>query len=364
MDLVNDDKFLEQCSKEYYNAINQHELLDETPQGKLISNVAFKLIKGVENYLSQIGRSDYTQNYYDWEFHLINYNVVNAFCMPGGKIVMYSGILSVADSEETTAFILAHEMAHALLDHGRTRVSAQKLKNTLTTVSRLGGIGLSLVGLGELGSATNLVTNMADIGSEFLVMKPFGRSHEIEADKLGIMIIHWAGYDILGIPEFWQKMSEKNSNNYDFFSTHPSDSKRINAMLEVINDIHKDEDFDRQQLIESSKISNSLIPQEDSSQKIESSKISNSLIPQEDSSQNRCTCGNIINSEDIYCNNCGKKLISKLHCPNCNAIIDDENKFCINCGFKLISDNDVCKNCGNKLDPDDNFCMKCGFKVE
>ena len=116
-------------------------------------------------------------------------------------------------------------MAHALLDHNRTRSSIQNIKNALTTISRIGSVELILLGQEELGLVTNAITNIADIGSELFLMKPFGRSQEIEADKLGMMIIHWAGYDISGIPAFWQATSQYNANDFDFFSTHPSDDQ-------------------------------------------------------------------------------------------------------------------------------------------
>lgn len=219
--ILDDDKFLDGSYAEYNNVINQCELLDDTPNGKVVSNVSLSLIDAVEKHLLEINRSDYTKNYYDWEFHLVSDNTVNAFCMPGGKIIVYSGILSIANNEETLAFILAHEMAHALLDHGRTQVSAHTAKNTATTAARLGSIGLDLLGLGEAASVVRTATNVADIGSEYLLMKPWGRDQELEADNLGMMIINWAGYDIKGIPEFWQRMSEHNSNKHDFFSTHP-----------------------------------------------------------------------------------------------------------------------------------------------
>ncbi len=209
-DIINDDKFLQDSYNEYYAMVNQSQLLDNTSQGQLVRNVAIRLIQAVENYLAQIGRSDYTEDYYDWDFHLIADNAVNAFCMPGGKIVMFSGILSVADSEEKVAFILGHEMAHALLDHARTRISAQNAQNTITSAAWFGSFALDLVGLGGVGDLTRAATNVASIGSQFFLMNPWGRDQELEADKLGMMIIHWAGYDISRIPDFlaehgWRK---------------------------------------------------------------------------------------------------------------------------------------------------------------
>lgn len=220
-DNIDDDKFLNECYNEYYNKIDGHEILDQTQEGQLILKVTSNLITAVEDYLAKIGRSDYTADYYDWEVHLIADEAENAMCIPGGKIIVLSGILPIANTEEKIAFILGHEMAHALLDHSRTQSSVRNTKNTITTLSRIGSLGLILLGEEELGLATSAITNIADIGSELFLIQPFGRSQEIEADKLGMMIIHWAGYNIREIPAFWQSMSEENANNFDFFSTHP-----------------------------------------------------------------------------------------------------------------------------------------------
>ena len=240
-DRVNDDNFLKQSYQQYYNLINQSQILDNTPYGQSMFKVASNLINAVENHLKTIGRSDYTQNYYDWEFHLIANNTVNAFCMPGGKIVVLSGLSAVTKTEDELAFILGHEMAHALLDHSRTQVSARKTKDRLATGARLGSIALSLAGFGTAASATRLATNVADIGSEYFLMKPWGRDQELEADKLGMMIVHWAGYDISRIPSFWQKMS--NGSKTDFFSTHPADKKRIKSMQKLLVEIENEKDF-------------------------------------------------------------------------------------------------------------------------
>ena len=240
-DKVNDDQFLEECYNEYYKIVNNAQIIDNRPEGQLIYNVANKLINAVYDYLSSIGRLDYVEDYYDWEFHLLLDDTVNAFCMPGGKIAVFSGILSIARNEEELAFILGHEMAHALLDHTRTRVSAQNTKNTLTTVSWVGSFAFDLLGMGGVGDLTRAAVNTVSLGSQYLLLNPWGRDQELEADRLGMLIIHWAGYDISGVPAFWQKMSGHNANNFDFFSTHPSDDKRIagmkNLVLEIENQI-------------------------------------------------------------------------------------------------------------------------------
>ena len=148
-DMVDDDRFLQESYEEYYSMINQAKLLDDTNNGRVVRNVAVNLIRAVEGYLANIGRLDYVEDYYDWDFHLVADDTVNAFCMPGGKIVMFSGILSVANTEEKVAFILGHEMAHALLDHSRTRISAQNAQNALTSAAWIGSFAMDLFGMGS-----------------------------------------------------------------------------------------------------------------------------------------------------------------------------------------------------------------------
>lgn len=320
-DMVNDDKFLQDSYNEYYGMINQAQLLDNTQNGKIVINVAVKLINAVNDYLSKIGRTDYVEDYYDWDVHLVADNTVNAFCMPGGKIVMFSGILSVANTEEKIAFILGHEMAHALLDHSRTRISAQNAQNALSSAAWIGSFAMDLVGLGELGSLTRAATNAATIGSQFLLMNPWGRDQELEADRLGMMIIHWAGYDISHIPHFWQEMSNQNSNEHDFFSTHPADSKRIASMNELIVEINSgDGDFHSGPVIGE-------VPS-----------------PKDEFRDTHLTGSDI-------------KL-----CPNCGAQAGVDDKFCTNCGFKF-TDELRCSNCGASIGADDRFCTNCGNKL-
>ena len=319
-DIVDDDKFLQNAYNEYYQMINQSQLLDNTQNGQIVLNVAIKLINAVENYLSNIGRSDYVEDYYDWDVHLVADDTVNAFCMPGGKIVMFSGILSIADSEEKVAFILGHEMAHALLDHSRTRVSAQNAQNMMTSAAWIGSFAMDLVGMGSLGSLTRAATNAASIGSQFFLMNPWGRDQELEADHLGILIIYWAGYDISQIPSFWQEMSNYNSNEHDFFSTHPADSKRIAAMNELIHKIENGQDF-----YSGPVLTETPSPKEE---------FENSHLIGDDIKYCQ-ECGFKANINDKFCIKCGAKFEEELKCDNCGASVNHGDLFCMNCGNKL-----------------------------
>ena len=320
-DIVNDDKFLQDSYNEYYSLINQSQLLDNTPQGQLVRNVAVRLIQAVENHLAQIGRSDYTEDYYDWDFHLVADDTVNAFCMPGGKIVMFSGILSVANSEEKIAFILGHEMAHALLDHSRTRISAQNAHNAVTSAAWIGSFALDLVGLGEIGGLARAATNVASIGSQYLLLNPWGRDQELEADRLGMMMIHWAGYDISSIPQFWESMAGGNPNNHDFFSTHPSDGKRIEAMKRLIVEIENDKDFYSSPVLS------------DSTKPDNASKPSN--VASENIAKYCQNCGAAADIDAKFCINCGAKFEDELRCPKCGYEVGAGDAFCTNCGNKL-----------------------------
>ena len=317
-DMVNDDKFLQNSYNEYYSMINKAQLLDNTQNGQIVRNVAINLINAVNEYLSQIGRLDYVEDYYDWDFHLVADNTVNAFCMPGGKIVLFSGIFSVANTEEKVAFILGHEMAHALLDHSRTRISAQNAQNAITSAAWIGSIAMDLVGLGAMGSLTRAATNVASIGSQFFLMNPWGRDQELEADRLGMMIIHWAGYDISDIPAFWQSMSAQNSNEHDFFSTHPADSKRIAAMNELIVEIENQKDFHSSPVIGE-------VPKP--KEEFKQVHLKNVKYCQ--------SCGEASDLDAKFCTNCGTKFEVELKCNKCGASVESSDIFCTNCGNKL-----------------------------
>ena len=294
-DIVNDDKFLEDSYKQYYAMVQKAQVLDNAPDGQIVRAVAVKLIKAVEDYLTKIDRIDYIRDYYDWDVHLLADQTVNAFCMPGGKIVMFSGILSIANTEERVAFILGHEMAHALLDHSRTRASIESAKNTIATASYFGSFLLDIFGMGAIGDITRASINAANIGSDFLFVKPFGRDQELEADRLGMLIIHWAGYDINAIPAFWESMSQKGGNNFEFFSTHPSDEKRIANMKALIAEINSDKDFTSAPVIGDAKPT------------VAYGKQSNQANPQ--AQKTACPkCGAQIDAGDNFCTSCGEKI--------------------------------------------------------
>ena len=350
-DILDDDKFLDECYAEYNAIIQQNKIIDETPYGQVLQRVANNLIKSVTDYLAKINRLDYIEDYYDWEFHLISSDTVNAFCMPGGKIVMYSGMFSIAGTEEEIAFIIGHEMAHALLDHSRTQLSKEKRKDSITTLTRIGGLGLALLGHGEIGNGLIDLSYAADIGYNSLILMPFGRDQELEADRLGMAIIYWAGYNIHNIPNFWERMSKNNPNKIDFLSTHPSDDKRIATMRGLIVEIENETDFYSKPIIGD----NDVMINTDNIQLNQQAHIV---------TRNRCEkCGNVCGEDDLYCINCGNKLTPEYLCSKCNSKVEKEDIFCNNCGERFKTKQVFCINCGKQLDEKDAFCRHCGYKV-
>jgi len=170
---------------------------------------------------------------FKWEFNLIEDKQVNAWCMPGGKVVVYTGILPVAQNDDQLATVMSHEIAHALARHGAERMSYQQISNTI------GQIGSVFVGgyAPGLSSAFNVAYST---GVNVGVMLPFSRSHETEADEIGVRLMDKAGYNIDEAIKFWENMKRLkggSSNKNDFFSTHPSDDKRIKAITKLVQKI-------------------------------------------------------------------------------------------------------------------------------
>ena len=176
---------------------------------------------------------------------------------------------------------------------GKCLLYLENAQNAISSAAWIGSFAMDLIGLGGLGSLTRAATNVATVGSQFFLMNPWGRDQELEADRLGMLIIHWAGYDISQIPHFWQAMSSQNSNEHDFFSTHPADSKRIAAMNELIVEIESGADFHLRPAV--------------------------GEVP---SPKEEFRDAHLTENDVRYCQNCGAQIGAK-------------DNFCTNCGYKL-----------------------------
>lgn len=189
----------------------------------MVKQVGNRIQQAVTKYMSQQKLSKRLEGY-KWEFNLVNDKTVNAWCMPGGKVVVYSGLLDVTQNEPALAIVMGHEIAHAVARHGNERMSQQM-------VAQMGGVALG-VALQNKSAETKAIFNSAyGVGANVGLLLPYSRLHETEADKLGLVFAAMAGYDPREAPKFWQRMAAKGGQKPpEILSTHPSDENRIKEL--------------------------------------------------------------------------------------------------------------------------------------
>lgn len=218
-------------SFQQYNAfIAENKVITGTADAKRVELVGSKIKAAAERYLTYLGQTQYLKDY-RWEYKLVENKEVNAWCLPGGKIVVYSGILPITQDEAGLATVLGHEVSHALANHGAQRMSAAQLQ-------QIGGVALDAATSGKSESTRAIFSQAYGVGSEVGVMLPFSRSNESEADKIGLTLMAIAGYNPDDSIAFWSRMSAKSggSGTPEFMSTHPSDATRIANLKALIPD--------------------------------------------------------------------------------------------------------------------------------
>ncbi len=212
----------------YEDFLSQHEVVTGTQQANMVRRVGVRIQRAVEKYFAQEGMSDRLKGY-DWEFNLVKEDVVNAWCMPGGKVVIYTGILPVTQNAAGLAVVMGHEIAHAVAGHGNERMS-QGL------AVQLGGMALSKALEEKPQQTRELFMAAFGVGAQVGVLLPYSRLHESEADHLGLIFMAMAGYDPETAVNFWQRMAEKKggASPPEFLSTHPSDETRIENLKKLL----------------------------------------------------------------------------------------------------------------------------------
>jgi len=207
--------------QQYDEFLKNNKLSNNLQQSQMVKKVGKRIQKAVEQYFSQKNMSHELKNY-KWEFNLVENEEVNAWCMPGGKVVVYSGILPVTEDEDGLAVVMGHEIAHAVAKHGNERMS-QGL------IVQMGGIALSTAFYKHPAETKQLWMTAFGLGAKFGVILPYSRVHENEADHLGLIFMSMAGYDPNRAISFWEAMAKKKGKEAppEFLSTHPSDEKRI-----------------------------------------------------------------------------------------------------------------------------------------
>jgi predicted Zn-dependent protease len=203
----------------YRQVLSESHVIDNGPQYEMVKGVATRLAAAT----GDAGRN------FDWRVSVVDSQEVNAFCLPGGKIVVYTGILPIAQSEAGLATVMGHEMAHATLRHGSERLLKQKTTQTVLT-----GVRFSL---GDMSyEQQRAVMGAIGAGAQYGLLLPFSREHESEADKMGLFYMARAGFDPREAISFWDRMSRVAAGGkpLEFMSTHPSDATRIEQLKALL----------------------------------------------------------------------------------------------------------------------------------
>ncbi len=217
--LVPNSQILPMAFQQYNEFLSEHKVVKNTADARMVNEVGHKIAAAAEKYLKAHGYSEYLKDY-RWEYNLVKSPEKNAWCMPGGKIVVYTGILPITQDEAGLAAVMGHEVAHALANHGQQRMSAAQLQ-------QLGAVAGNIA-LAKDPENQQIFNTAYGLGSNLGVMLPFSRSHETEADKIGLTLMAIAGYDPIVAAQLWQRMqAQEQGAPPEFLSTHPASSTRI-----------------------------------------------------------------------------------------------------------------------------------------
>ncbi len=221
LNFVSNEQLFPMAFQQYDQFLAENKVVTGTAEANTVKNVGQKVVTAAERYLNANGYQGYL-NDFQWEFNVVKDEAVNAWAMPGGKIVFYTGILPVAENETGIAAIMAHEVAHALADHGAQRMSAAQLQ-------QLGAVAGSVAVSGRSQQTQQIFAQAYGLGSQLGVMLPFSRSHETEADRIGLTLMAIAGYDPAEAASLWRRMAAQNTAGSppEFLSTHPATQTRI-----------------------------------------------------------------------------------------------------------------------------------------
>jgi predicted Zn-dependent protease len=231
--LVSDSELATLSFQQYSEVLKKSKLSNDPAKVHLVKRVGERIARASEAFMKDSGMEADIKDY-KWEFNLIEDDqVANAWCMPGGKVAAYTGILPITHDESGLAVVLGHEIAHAIAKHGNERMSEALLV-------QLGGASLSLA-LSKEPALTNQVFMAAyGLGANVGILLPYSRVHESEADRIGLVLMAKAGYDPRVAVPFWQRMNEKGgARPPEFLSTHPAPETRIKQIQALIPEAMK-----------------------------------------------------------------------------------------------------------------------------
>lgn len=229
LNLISESEMVSMSAQAYQDFLNENDPLpDYNEDAQLVRKVGEQISTAVEDYLNKNGYKKMVKNF-NWKFNTVDNSAVNAWCMPGGKVVFYTGILPICEDEKGIAVVMGHEIAHAVAKHGNERMSQ-------AMGIQAAGMTLDIMLQEQPQQTRELLLQSYGIGAGVGSLA-FSRSHETEADRMGLVFMAMAGYDPREAPEFWKRMSEVGGQKPpEFLSTHPHDNTRINNLKEYMDE--------------------------------------------------------------------------------------------------------------------------------
>ena len=233
LSLVTESELQLMATNQYKTFLSENKALSNSNNNAaMVSRVGSRIASAITKYYNNKGQSSVLEGY-KWEFNTIESKDVNAWCMPGGKVVVYTGLLPVTQNETALAIVMGHEIAHAVAKHGNERMSQ-------AMVQQLGGTALEAALSQKPQQTKDLFMKSYGIGSQVGAMLPWSRNQETEADKFGLIFAAMAGYDPREAIPFWQRMSAAGgAGQPEFLSTHPSDETRLKKLSQFMPDALK-----------------------------------------------------------------------------------------------------------------------------
>jgi predicted Zn-dependent protease len=214
------------ASQQYREFLTSNKVLNApvSRDAEMVDRVGKRIQKAVETYYAEKGLSDQLKGF-NWETHLVEDLAVNAWCMPGGKIVVYTGLLPISRNEAALAIVMGHEVSHAIFQHGNERMSQG-------IAQQLGGVTLAVAVSNKPAETQNLFLNAYGVGTTVGLLLPFSRKHELEADRYGLIWAAMAGYNPKEAIPLWERMEAASNGQAppEFLSTHPAEGRRIDQL--------------------------------------------------------------------------------------------------------------------------------------
>lgn len=228
LNLIPSSQMMAMSAQQYGEFIKKNPPSQDAAATERVRRVGTRIEHAVERYMADHDMAARIQGY-QWEFNLVDNKQVNAWCMPGGKVVVYTGILPVAQDDAGLAVVMGHEIAHAVAEHGSERLSQGLL-------AQMGGVALAEAVRSKPAETQQLWMAAFGAGAQYGALLPFSRIQESEADRLGLIFMAMAGYDPHAAVPFWERMAEASQGQKppEFMSTHPSDATRIRKLQELM----------------------------------------------------------------------------------------------------------------------------------